>query len=266
MRLLKDSKRGWITGASSGIGEECAVEFARRGASLVISGRRLAELDRVAERCRQAGASRVRILAFDLSDTGILEEVSAKAWEFYGGIDILYCNAGISQRCDTDDADIQTIRKVMEVDYFAPVIITKAILHRMIQSGGGQLACTGSIAGLFGSRQRCAYGSAKAAIQRFYETIAAEYYDNGIRTTVIVPGRVRTNISFSALEAGGKPHGVLDNGQAKGISAEKAARVIVDAILRGKREKLVGGIELSAVWIKRFFPALSAVISRKVKN
>ena len=152
------------------------------------------------------------------------------------------------------------------MDYFAPVIITKAILHRMIQSGGGQLACTGSIAGLFGSRHRCAYGSAKAAIQRFYETIAAEYYDNGIRTTVIVPGRVRTNISFSALEAGGKPHGVLDNGQAKGISAEKAARVIVDAILRGKREKLVGGIELSAVWIKRFFPALSAVISRKEKN
>ena len=148
MRLLKESKRVWITGASSGIGEECAVEFARRGASLVISGRRLAELDRVAERCRQAGASRVRILAFDLSDTGILEEVSAKAWEFYGGIDILYCNAGISQRCDTDEADIQTIRKVMEVDYFAPVIITKAILHRMLQSGGGQLACTGSIAGL----------------------------------------------------------------------------------------------------------------------
>ena len=59
---------------------------------------------------------------------------------------------------------------------------------------------------------------------------------------------------------------MLDNGQAKGISAEKAACVIVDAILRGKREKLVGGIELSAVWIKRFFPALSAVISRKVKN
>ncbi|HAZ74023.1 MAG TPA: short-chain dehydrogenase [Rikenellaceae bacterium] len=259
-------KRVWITGASSGIGEECAVEFARRGDCIVISGRRLSELDRVAQRCRDAGAHQVRILAFDLSDTGILEDVAQKAWEFFGGLDILYCNAGISQRCDTDEADIQTIRKVMEVDYFAPVIITKAILHRMLAAGGGQLACTSSIAGLFGSRQRCAYGSAKAAILRFYETIGAEYHDKNIRTTVIIPGRVRTNISYSALEAGGRPHGVLDNGQAKGISASKAAKAIVRAILRGRREKLVGGMELVAVWVKRFCPALSAVISRKVKN
>lgn len=242
------------------------MEFARRSSSLVLSGRRTAELERVAARCRKAGAPEVCVLAFDLADTEMLEEMSARAWNCFGGLDILFCNAGISQRCDTDEADLQTIRKVMEVDYFAPVIITKAILHRMLESGGGQLVCTGSIAGLFGSRQRCAYGSAKAAVQRFYETIAAEYHDRGIRTTVIIPGRVRTNISFSALEAGGKAHGVLDNGQAKGITAEKAARTIVRAVLRGRREKLVGGVELAAAWIKRFCPALSAFISRKVKN
>ena len=259
--------RVWITGASSGIGEETAVEFARRGASLVLSGRRMSELERVAGRCSEAGAAATCILAFDLADTEVLEEMAARAWDAFQGLDIFFCNAGISQRCDTDEADISLIRKVMEVDFFSPVILTKAVLSRMLSSGrGGTLACTSSIAGLLGSRQRCAYSSAKGAIQRFYETIAAEYHDRGIRTTVIIPGRVRTNISFSALEAGGKAHGVLDSGQEKGISASKAGRIIAKAIIRGKREKLVGGIELVAAYAKRFIPALSAFISRKVKN
>ena len=77
---------------------------------------------------------------------------------------------------------------------------------------------------------------------------------------------MRTNISFSALEAGGKAHGVLDSGQEKGISAQKAGRIIAKAIIKGKREKLVGGIELVSAYAKRFIPALSAFISRKVTN
>lgn len=253
-------------GASSGIGEECAVEFASKGERLVLSSRRMDELERVRQRCLKAGAAEVALLRLDLADTASLETIAAKAWDTFGGLDILLCNAGISQRCDTDETSIEIIRKVMEIDYFAPVILTKCILSRMLGAGGGQLACTASIAGLFGSRQRCAYSSAKAALQRFYETISAEYRDRNIHTTVLIPGRIRTDISLSALEASGKAHGVMDPGQMKGIPARKAARTIVKAIYARKREKLVGGIELVMAYLKRFIPSLASYISAKVTN
>ena len=112
----------------------------------------------------------------------------------------------------------------------------------------------------------CAYCGSKAALQRLYETIDAEYYERGIKTTVIIPGRVQTPISLSALQADGKAHNVMDPGQKNGISAEKAAKKIVKAILRGRKEVLVGGFELAAAYIKRFIPCLSRAISRKVNN
>ena len=258
--------RGWITGASSGIGAACAREFARRGFSLVLSARRESELNLRAEECLKLGAEKVEVLAFDLSDKDSLESAAQKAWDAFGGLDIFFCNAGISQRCDVAEADLETVRRIFEVDYFSPYILTKTILEKMLGNGGGQLACTCSIAGLFGSRHRSAYCGSKAALQRLYETIDAEYYYKGIKTTVIIPGRVQTPISLSALEADGKAHNVMDPGQKNGISAEKAAKKIVRSILRGRKEVLVGGFELAAAYIKRFIPCLSRAISRKVNN
>jgi len=261
MRNYRD-KIIWITGASSGIGAATAERFARDGAKLILSARNEAALKEVEESCRAAGASDVCILPADLSVLEGLEALAGRAWDAFGGIDVFLANAGISQRCYTADADLEVIRKVMDLDYYSPVILVKSLLPRMIERGGGQLACTSSIAGLFGSKQRSAYCSAKAAIRLFFETVGVEYYDQGIRTTVLIPGRVKTRISFSALERGGKAHGRMDEGQAKGISSEKAARTIYKAIAREKREQLTGGAELLMVYIKRFFPGLCFRISR----
>ena len=259
--------RVWITGASSGIGAACAREFASRGFSIVLSARRESELRLRAEECLKMGAARVEVVAFDLGESDSLESAAQKAWDAFDGLDIFLCNAGISQRCDVAEAELETVRRIFEVDYFAPYILTKAILEKMLKRAeGGQLACTCSIAGLFGSRHRSAYCGSKAALQRLYETIDAEYYDRRIRTTVIIPGRVQTPISLSALQADGKAHNVMDPGQKNGISAEKAAKKIVKAILRGRKEVLVGGFELAAAYIKRFIPCLSRAISRKVNN
>jgi len=255
----------WITGASSGIGEACAYRFAREGAKVIVTARRADVLSKVVERCLSQGASAAIALPADLSRTDSLEELAARAWESFGGIDVFFANAGISQRCPTVEAGMDVIRRVMDLDYFAPVILTKALLPRMLERGGGQLACTSSIAGLFGSKHRCAYCSAKAAIKLFYETIGVEYHDQGILTTVIIPGRVRTDISYSALEAGGKAHGKMDKGQESGISPEKCADTIYKAIARGKREQLTGGAEILMAYIKRFFPGLCFRISRGLK-
>jgi short-subunit dehydrogenase len=135
----------------------------------------------------------------------------------------------------------------------------------MIAAGGGHIAVTTSIAGRFGFPLRCGYSSSKFALYGFFETLQAEYYDKGIRVTLVCPGRVRTNISLYALDKGGKPHGKMDPGQDGGLSADRAARTVVRAIRKGRREVLVGRKELVMVYIKRFFPGLCARLARKIK-
>ncbi|MBQ2549907.1 MAG: SDR family NAD(P)-dependent oxidoreductase, partial [Bacteroidales bacterium] len=149
----------WITGASSGIGEACALEYAKKGASLILTSRSENKLAEVSRRCLEKGAGEVCILPYDLEDPNGIEILSEKAWNTFGKIDILFCNAGVSQRTTVEETSMETVRKLMEINYFAPVAMTKAILPRMVAAGGGRIAVTSSIAGLFGFPLRCAYSS-----------------------------------------------------------------------------------------------------------
>lgn len=255
----------WITGASSGIGAACACKYAAEGARLVLTSSSAERLEPVAQKCRTLGATEVVVLPYELGNPEGIEELTANAWSAVGGIDIVMLNAGISQRTNVEDTSMEMVRKIMEVNYFAPVAIAKAILPRMVERGGGKIAVTTSIAGRFGFPLRCGYSSSKFALYGFFETLQAEYYNAGIGVTIVCPGRVQTNISLYALDKGGKPHGVLDPGQKGGMSAESAAQIIVRAIAKGRREVLVGRKELLMVHIKRFLPGLCATLARKIK-
>lgn len=255
----------WITGASSGIGAACACKYAAEGARLVLTSSSAERLEPVAQKCRSLGASEVVVLPYELGNPEGIEELTANAWSAVGGIDIVMLNAGISQRTNVEETSMEMVRRIMEVNYFAPVAIAKAILPRMVERGGGKIAVTTSIAGRFGFPLRCGYSSSKFALYGFFETLQAEYYNAGIGVTIVCPGRVQTNISLYALDKGGKPHGVLDPGQKGGMSAESAAQIIVRAIAKGRREVLVGRKELLMVHIKRFLPGLCATLARKIK-
>ncbi len=255
----------WITGASSGIGEATAYRFAQEGARIIITALEDDLSKQVAEKCKQLGAPDAKVLPFDLSQTDQLDALAEAAWNTFGRIDVFYNNAGISQRGTTVETEMHVIRKVMDIDYYAPVILTKNVLPRMIAQGGGQLAVTTSINGRFGFPMRCAYSSAKHALYGFFETVAAECYSQNIRVTLVCPGRVQTHISEHALEKDGSRHGKMDAGQAHGCTPQQAANKIVRAIARGKREVLVGRYELLMVYIKRFFPGLCARIARSIK-
>lgn len=255
----------WITGASSGIGEACACRYAEQGARLVLTSSSAERLEIVAAKCRELGASAVALLPYDLSATDGIDTLVENAWTEFNGIDIVMLNAGISQRTNVEDTSMDMVRKIMEINYFAPVAISKALLPKMVSAGGGKIAVTTSIAGKFGFPLRCGYSSSKFALYGFFETLQAEYYNAGIKVTIVCPGRVNTNISRYALDKGGKPHGVMDPGQAGGMSPEKAAQIITRAIATGKREVLVGRKELLMVYIKRFFPALCSSLARKIK-
>ena len=255
----------WITGASSGIGEACAYRYAEEGARLVLTSSSVNRLEPVAARCRELGATEVSILPYDLTCLDGIEALTDKAWDAMKGIDIVMLNAGISQRTNVEDTSMEMVRKIMEINYFAPVAIAKCLLPKMVGRGYGKIAVTTSIAGRFGFPLRCGYSSSKFALYGFFETLQAEYYEKGIRVPLVCAGRVQTNISRYALDKGGKPHGVMDPGQAGGMTAEAAARVITRAIAKEKKEVLVGRKELLMVYIKRFFPGLCATLARKIK-
>ena len=255
----------WITGASSGIGAACARLYASQGANLVLTSSSAERLEAVAQHCRALGAGGVAVLPYDLGDPAGIEALVSRAWAAFDGLDTVYLNAGISQRTTVEDTSMEMIRKIMEINYFSSVAIARALLPLLLERGGGHIAVTTSIAGRFGFPLRSAYSSSKFALYGFFETLQAEYYARGIRVTLVCPGRVRTNISRYALDKGGVPHGVLDPGQAEGLSPEKAAGKIVRAVRRGRREVLVGRGELVMVFIKRFFPGLCARLSRSLK-
>jgi short-subunit dehydrogenase len=235
------------------------------GAGLVLTASSSARLEPVAAACRAQGSPLVVVLPYDFRDPDGIPELARKAWDAMDGLDVVYCNAGISQRTGVEDTSMEMVREIMEVNYFAPVAIAKAVLGPMVARGSGHIAVTTSIAGRFGFPLRCGYSSSKFALYGFFETLQTEYHDKGIKVTIVCPGRVRTNISLRALDKGGKQHGQMDPGQAGGLPADDAARRIVRAVSRGRREVLVGRKELIMVYIKRFFPGLCARLARRIK-
>ena len=254
----------WITGASSGIGEACAYLFSKEKANLVLTALETDLLAKVQEKCLSLGG-KCAVLPYDLSDIENIPALVEKALGFFGRVNIMYNNAGISQRAKTADTLFEVDKKIMDVNFFAPVRITKLLLPQMIENGGGTFVTTTSISGRFGFPLRSAYCSSKHALYGFFETVHAEYYNQNIRCVLVCPGRVKTNISFYALEKDGSPHGKMDAGQAGGISVEKAAEKIVKAIRRQKPEVLVGSKELLMVYLKRFIPALNRKLARSIK-
>jgi short-subunit dehydrogenase len=253
----------WITGASSGIGEATAYRFAREQASLILTATRLEQLAKVQQECIRLGA-RCEVLSCDLSDLSRIDAVTDQALARFGRIDVAFLNAGISQRSKVVDTFPEVHHTIMEINFFSPSMIARRLLPSMIAQGGGTIAVTSSIAGRFGFPLRSSYAASKFALYGFFETLQAEYHGDNIRVVMVCPGRVRTQISFNALEADGTKHGRMDEGQQKGITADKAARKIVRAIKKQKPEVLVGGPELLMVHIKRFLPALSRRLARKV--
>ncbi len=264
MDIFKD-KLCWITGASSGIGQALALELAKEGAKLVISSNQQTDLDKVKEQCLQH-TSFCEAIAFDLSNPEVVEQTALEVQQKYGAIYLLINNGGISQRALAIDTSIALDRKIMEIDFFSYVVLTKAILPKMIEAGEGYIAATSSISGKFGFPLRSMYASAKHAIQGFFETIRLELLPHNIFVTIAYPGRVQTNISLNALEKDGTPHGKMDPGQANGIPADICAQRYLKAIKKRKPEVLIGGKELLMVHIKRLFPRIFYQVIGNIKT
>ena len=257
----------WITGASSGIGEALAVQFAREGARLVLSARRQDELERVRDRCVQAGATMdtVQVLPLDVTDEAGIPAAVEQVFARFGHIDMLINNAGVSQRARCIDTELSVYRKIFEVDVMGQIALTKAVLPGMLGRGNGHIAVTSSVAGKVGAPYRTAYCAAKHAVMGFFDALRAEVADQGIRITTITPGFIRTAISDNALRGDGTPFNRTDSNIASGMDVDECARIIMRGFHKGKMEIAVGkGLEMHALWLKRFFPGLVLKLISKV--
>lgn len=261
-----NNKVCWVTGASSGIGEALSFEMAKSGASLILSARRVEELNRVKEKCLSFGAKDVFVIPIDLSDCDSIKAGFVLFSENFNSIDYLVNNGGISQRGLVKDTPIDIDRKVFEINFFGAVTLTKLVLPIMLRQGFGNISATSSLVGKFGFPLRSAYSASKHAIQGFYESLRTEVQKDGVCVSILIPGRVKTEISFNAVEADGSKHGKLDEGQNQGISSEKAARIIATGLLNNKREIEVGGKELLMIQIRRFIPSLFYKIVARIKH
>jgi short-subunit dehydrogenase len=222
----------WITGASSGIGEGLALAFARAGARLVLSGRRVEALAEVAGRCQAS----TLLLPFEATDLAILPEVVAEAQAKTGGIDILINNAGISQRSLALDTDFSVYRTIMEVDYFAPLRLTQLVLPAMVARGSGAIVNNASVAGKVGSPLRTAYCGAKHALVGWSDALRAEIAQYGVSVHVVTPGFVATGIAANALKGDGSINGPNDDPVNAGISIDEAAGQILAALADDRAE------------------------------
>ncbi|HEX3766998.1 MAG TPA: SDR family oxidoreductase [Puia sp.] len=246
----------WITGASSGIGEALAYAFSFRGANLILSGRRTTELERVQLACKYP--DQVKILPLDLSDISSLENKTADAVQCFGHVDILVHNGGISQRSLVVETPMEVHRKVMEVDYFSYVAISKAILPHFISRKSGHFVVTSSVMGKIGTPMRSAYAAAKHALHGFFDCLRAEVAPQNIKVTILTPGYIKTNVALNAITKDGTSLGKQSQNINNGLSPGKAAVQILKAISNGSYESYIGkfGGEKLSLWIMRFAPGV----------
>jgi short-subunit dehydrogenase len=247
----------WITGASSGIGSEMAQQFSLAGARLVLSARREEALQNL--RDTLAFPEKVLVLPLDLTKPGSFAEAVKQVLELMGGIDILVNNAGISQRSYVVDTDLSVDRSIMEINYFGTIALSKAVLPQMLKQGHGHFVVVTSIVGKLGFGVRSAYAASKHALHGFFESLHIELHHRGIRVTLLCPGPVQTPISIHALDGSGKPSGVMDEMQLKGMPVDVAVRTMIKGIQHQEREVIVGsfterlGVKLKAWWPAQFF-------------
>ena len=254
----------WVTGASSGIGRAVAIELSLKKCHLILSSRKKKDLEEVASICKKNGST-TAVIPFDLSDASSIDQAAKVVLKTEINIDGLYHFGGISQRAYAIDTPIAMDRKIFEVNFFGTIELTKRVLPTMIKNGGGQIGVTSSIVGKFGFPYRSSYSATKHALHGFFESLRAENVYNKVIISMIIPGRVKTNISMNALDKHGNAHHKMDMGQEKGISSELAARIIVKKLEKEKKEILIGGRELIMVHIKRFCPKLYYYLSTKVQ-
>lgn len=242
-----------ITGASSGIGKALALGMADKLVQLLLAARRMDELKSLQETCLQKGAI-CNIFFLDIASPESIAAFVNEVGKQVQKIDVLINNAGISQRSHAEETAIEVDRRIMEVNFFGQITLTKSLWPLLVKSSHANIVLISSVVGTFGFPQRSAYSASKHALEGFFESWMLENKRDNIHFTTVAPGRIYTNISYSALRADGSAHELLDEGQQNGISPEACSKKIIHGIIRNKRKVYVAKQEMLLIFLRKYIP------------
>jgi short-subunit dehydrogenase len=264
-KMDKSTPVVWITGASSGIGAELAKQYSKRNINLILSARRAAVLLEVKESC--IGRSKIEILPFDINDFDSTPNQVEKALSFFGRVDVLINNAGISQRSLILDSKFEVFKKIIEIDYLGTVALSRAILPHFISQQSGHYVVVSSVMGKFGSPYRSGYCGAKHALHGFFDVMRMEHQKDNVYVTMVCPGFVATPIALNSIQGDGTALGKDDEATRKGLDVVYFVRKMIHAIDQKKWEVYIGGKEKLGVFLKRLSNKLvhNVVIRSRVR-
>ena len=262
-------KTAFVTGAASGLGLGMAQLLAASGARVV-----LADVDadacEAAARAILASGGRAESTPLDVRDAQLFEERFAAAWEAHGRIDLLFNNAGIGAAGDARDVELDTWRRVVEINLMGVIHGCHAAWQRMAAAGGGQIVNTASAFGLLPGPLYAAYTATKHGVVGLSRALRAEGRDLGIGVTAICPGFVRTRILDNAVMAGVERARVEAAVPFRFLDAEVAVRKILRGVARN-RARVVFPWEIRLLWwLDRLSPAavdaVSAMAARRYRR
>ncbi|QSX29732.1 SDR family oxidoreductase [Shewanella cyperi] len=243
-----------LTGASEGIGRALAKVLAREGARLLLTARNQDRLQSLLlELPKDCGA---KIHAADLSLPLECEELVDVCLTRFGALDIVIHNAGMTMWTRFDELqDLSVLERVMRVNYFGPVYLTKAALPHL-KASRGQLVAVASVAGLTGVPTRSGYAASKHALMGFFDSLRIELMDEGVAVTQICPDFVVSQIHKRALDAQGQPLGETPMQESRIISAEACAEMMLPAIANRQRLLITSWRGRLSRWLKLLAPEL----------
>ncbi|KYG85416.1 short-chain dehydrogenase [Roseivirga seohaensis] len=242
-----------ITGASSGIGKALAIEFAKLGAHIVITGRNEARLNEVAE-ILDGMKTRNLCLQLDVAKEKDNEILVNETLNTFGKIDILINNAGISMRALFEEIEMDVFKKVMDINFYGTLYATKYCLPEILKTKGSIVGVS-SINGYRGTPARTAYTASKYAMNGFMESLRTEVMHRGVHVLVACPGFTGTNIRNAALTADGTSQGESPRDEGKMMTAEEVAQGIIKAIQKRKRDIVFTSQGKLAVFLNKWIPS-----------
>lgn len=245
----------WITGGGSGLGQEMAKEFAREGATVVVSGRRKESLQETCDAVRALGAH-AHAVACDVRDENAVDAAVQEILDTYQQLDVVVANAGYSAAGPIEHLSAQVWRDQLDTNVVGLTNTVRSALPALRQSKG-RLALIGSVAGLISMPGTGPYHASKFAVRAIGETLAMELYGSGVSCTTIHPGFIASQIGRVDNQ------GVYDPSRKDPRPArlmwqpDDAARVMVRAIYQRKREYVFTGHGKIAGFLGRHFPSLT---------
>jgi len=236
-----------ITGASSGIGKDTAIEFAKKGATLVLVARSEDKLEQIASELKKYPIS-ILVYQCDISKKDQVKEMSKKVLEKFNHIDILVNNAGFAIYGSVSDLSIDDIESQMMTNYFGMVYCIKNFLPSMLNKKSGHIVNVASVAASFGLPGIAPYCASKFAMLGFSEGLKHELKNTGVGITVVSPIMVRTN--FFDHDSFAK----MPKYSPTSLSSKTVAKTILKAANSPRLEIIVPSVVRVAVWMKNTFP------------